>query len=156
MSSSCINGLKSNTHSTNHYLNMDDRDSLCHKASGCWNGEGAVVGKSPVSGLAPRWIEGWLLPGLMSLKLKKKKNTCLLGVCATRLIQINCNDLIRKIWQNAGHDYIWILIKCGTQLKPQLGDSWYNITVMDFYDWLWACNNPVKWDINSTLISKRI
>ena len=33
-------------------------------------GEGAVVGKSPVSGLAPRWIEGWLLPGLMLFKLK--------------------------------------------------------------------------------------
>ena len=37
------------------------------------NGEGAVVGKSPVSGLAPRWIEGWLLPGLMSFKLKINK-----------------------------------------------------------------------------------
>ena len=32
------------------------------------SGEGAVVGKSPVSGLAPRWIEEWLLPGLMSKK----------------------------------------------------------------------------------------
>ena len=34
---------------------------------------GAVVGKSPVSDLASHWIEGWLLPGLMSFKLKKKK-----------------------------------------------------------------------------------
>ena len=37
------------------------------------NGEGAVVGKSPVGGLAPCWIEGWLLPGLVSFKIKKKK-----------------------------------------------------------------------------------
>ena len=28
----------------------------------------AVIGESPVSGFAPRWIEGWLLPGLMLLK----------------------------------------------------------------------------------------
>ena len=41
--------------------------------------EGAVVGKSPVSDLASHWIEGWLLPGLMSFKLKKKRggNICL-------------------------------------------------------------------------------
>ena len=37
-------------------------------------GEGAVVGKSSASGLAPRWIEGWLLPGLMLFKLRKKHN----------------------------------------------------------------------------------
>ena len=35
-------------------------------------GDGVVVGKSPVSSLAPRWIEGRLLPGLMLFKLKKK------------------------------------------------------------------------------------
>ena len=35
------------------------------------NGEGTVVGKSQVSGLAPHWFEGWLLPGLMSFKFKK-------------------------------------------------------------------------------------
>ena len=40
------------------------------------NGEGAVVGKSPVNGLAPRWIERWLLPGLMSFKWKKKWWAC--------------------------------------------------------------------------------
>ena len=31
----------------------------------------AVIGESPVSGFVPRWIEGWLLPGLM---LFRKKN----------------------------------------------------------------------------------
>ena len=30
--------------------------------------------KSPISGLVPRWIEGRLLPGLMSSKLKTKYN----------------------------------------------------------------------------------
>ena len=46
-------------------------------------GEGAVVGKSPVSGLAPHWIEGWLLPGLI-LSLKKKKNLPLKDVSFQR------------------------------------------------------------------------
>ena len=32
------------------------------------NVEGAVVGKSSVRGLEPRWIEVWLLPGLMLFK----------------------------------------------------------------------------------------
>ena len=40
-------------------------------------GEGAVVGKSPVSGLAPRRIEGWLLPRLMLFKYMKRKMVAL-------------------------------------------------------------------------------
>ena len=30
----------------------------------------AVIGESPVSGFVPRWIEGWLLPGLMLFRKK--------------------------------------------------------------------------------------
>ena len=32
----------------------------------------AVIGESPVSGFVPRWIEGWLLPGLMLFRKQGK------------------------------------------------------------------------------------
>ena len=99
---------------------------------------GAVVGKSPVSDLPSRWIEGWLLPGLMSFMLKKKKKKRKMSgptdkilpwpwhgpTCVYRklkpLVNWHIQQLVQTMWNVAIHGRYLSL----TEEIPALNQSW--------------------------------
>ena len=67
---------------------------------------GAVVGKSPVSDLASHWIEGWLLPGLMSFKVKKKKGNPCPSLIKTHVRGFFDTDLHEVSWHFATAEWV--------------------------------------------------